>query len=177
LLNPDKFFIDHGLQDLRRSLFEQTPVDENGGCAADARFPAILKISNNSLPGGLAVQIPLEPFHIQPTAAGDVLKFLKVEIRAMGKKPVVEFPELTLFMGCHCRQGRRKGHFMVLEGEVLKDNFYPAGIFFEHLLEERLKSAAMRSLEIAEDHQLNRRFGRPQVRRADSVDGYDEIEQ
>ena len=60
----------------------------------------------------------------------------------------MKFPELTLFLGGESSSGCSFCRFVKVQRHIFEDNFYCFGVFFEHLLEQRLNFAAVRSLKI-----------------------------
>ena len=57
-------------------------------------------------------------------------------------------PELALVLSRKGSRGRRTGHLVVPQGEVLEEQPYLAGILIEHLLEERDEARTVGSLEV-----------------------------
>ncbi len=68
----------------------------------------------------------------------------------------MHLPEFTLVLGGNSRKSSGLSQLVHLQGEMFEDNFYCIRIFFEHLLEQRLNFAAIRSLKIRKNYQLDR---------------------
>lgn len=68
-------------------------------------------------------------------------------------------PKFTLLV---CGEGGERGRlclFMVLQGKILKDDFYRLFISLEHLLEKWRDLATVRSLKVRKNGDLHRSVG------------------
>ena len=133
-----------------------TSVDEDGWGASHFQIvtePDILVYSCHYLQ---IIQVLLEFLHIQTDLAGDIEKLLVVYALDILEKPVVIFPEFTLFLGsegCDCGFFRES---VIGKRKAKKNQFHLIGEFLEHLLEHGREPRTSRSLETTENSYLHR---------------------
>jgi hypothetical protein len=134
----------------------ETSIDENGWGRPHSQIvtePYILIYSCHYLQ---IVQVPLEFLHIQTDFAGDIQKLLVVYPLDILEKPIVVFPEFTLFLGSEGSDCGFFGESVIGKGEAQKNQFHLIGVFLEHLLEHGREPRTGRSLKTAENSYLHR---------------------
>ena len=131
-------------------------VYENRRCSSNSQFETLVVIL--SYPGRLdgALPILIKLLLIQFELRDNFLYLLVIEAIVIFKKFVVKFPEFVLAAGGQSRHGCLNGKFMTSNREILENDFYIIGIFFEQLLELRHKLRAVPSLKVTEHRNNNR---------------------
>ena len=103
----------------------------------------------------------------------DVLNLVFVEVAVVFHELFMKLPEFSLLLGrkgCCCGLS---GKSVASERKLFDHEFGFLGIFFQHLLDERIKPRAIGSLIITENHDRDRGIRRSLERQAGKVKSMD----
>ncbi len=159
-----------------RFVSQKPSIDKDRGGPMDTHLAAEAGICIDLSQHLGRVHSGLELTGIQTERGPNFYNFCIVQLVIILKKQIMEFPKHALTLGGQGRLSGFDGKGVSADGEVFKNNFDFFGVLLEHLLEYRHQPGAIRSLEIAEYDDTDRRIGPSFDGRAVNVDIFDNID-
>lgn len=160
----------------QRFVFQQSAVHEQRGRSPNTGRLPVFDISSDHLGGRPGRHGLCKSIGIQIEGCAKLFYFTVIEILVIFKQQIVKGPEHALFGRCNGGPGGLIRKFMATQGKLLKNDLDLGGILLQQLLEYRHQPGAIRSLEVAENHDGHSGSGRAFKWCAPDIDLFDQID-